>query len=678
MNSSEVPARLLTNTYNQTIMKNFYKSLLLVIFLLPSLLSTAQIGYSPVVDSLVNLITIQTLYDLEEKLTGVVEVTIQGQPETIVSRNSDEPANALAAQWILEQFEGFGLNAEFQYFGSHGENVIATKTGTKYPDKEYIICAHYDDMPYGPVAPGADDNASGTVGVLEAARLLADIDLDYTLKFIAFDEEEQGLIGSYHYADLAASNGDDILGVLNLDMIAWDSNDDYHMSISVNDNSMPFANMFISGMEIYSPILSYDFISTTSSDHSPFWYNGYQAILVIEDWNDFHAFYHTTNDNIQNLNMDYFLEMAKASVATIASLALDLTLMLDHEPLLSGNYTGDRVADLVINSNLGIPSGDNAPRLYYQIEDGEFEWLHASEIIDDTFRFVIPGQSIGTDVYYYFAVQDSSGILLSTLPYGGQGMNPPGTTPPSEQYTYFVGEQIAQEFCSDNMPVEAGPNSTTYDTLTVNAAGIITDLNVLFSLSHGSVGDLDIYLVGPDGTEIALSTGNGGTGSNFIFTLFDDEAEKSITSGSAPFNGSYIPEQPLYTFNDYEMAGDWILKIHNTGPSVGTLVNYCITYTYYEWVGIEQPVLSSVNLHQNYPNPCREYTFIKYELSKASDVKLTVFDFLGREVMQLVDNHEMAGTHALQVNTSDLPAGRYFYRLQTNDAVMVKSMMVIQ
>jgi len=272
---------LLTNTYNQTIMKNFYKSLLLVIFLLPSLLSTAQIGYSPVVDSLVNLITIQTLYDLEEKLTGVVEVTIQGQPETIVSRNSDEPANALAAQWILEQFEGFGLNAEFQYFGSHGENVIATKTGTKYPDKEYIICAHYDDMPYGPVAPGADDNASGTVGVLEAARLLADIDLDYTLKFIAFDEEEQGLIGSYHYADLAASNGDDILGVLNLDMIAWDSNDDYHMSISVNDNSMPFANMFISGMEIYSPILSYDFISTTSSDHTPFWYNGYQAILGI-------------------------------------------------------------------------------------------------------------------------------------------------------------------------------------------------------------------------------------------------------------------------------------------------------------------------------------------------------------------------------------------------------------
>ncbi|MEA3477113.1 MAG: M20/M25/M40 family metallo-hydrolase, partial [Bacteroidota bacterium] len=424
-------------------MKKIYKTLLLALCILPFQLTLAQIGYSPVVDSLVNLITIETLTTWEEQLTGEVEVTISGQPETIVSRHSNNPSNALAAQFILEQFQGFGLNAEFQNFGSQGENVIATKTGTKYPDKEYIICCHYDDMPSGPVAPGADDNGSGTVGVLEAARLLADMDLDYTVKFIAFDEEEQGLIGSYHYANLASSNGDDILGVLNMDMIAWDSDDDYHMSISVNDPSMPFANLFISGMGIYAPLLSHNFISTTASDHSPFWANGYQAILVIEDWNDFHAFYHTVNDNLQNLNMPFFLEMAKASVGTIASLAMDLTLQLYHEPLTSGNFTGDRVADLIISSNLGIPGGSNAPRLYYQIEGEDFVNLNASEIIDDTFRFIIPGQPVGTDVAYYFAVQDSSGNLMSTLPYGGQGLNPPGTTPPAELYDYFVGDQIA-------------------------------------------------------------------------------------------------------------------------------------------------------------------------------------------------------------------------------------------
>jgi hypothetical protein len=185
-------------------------------------------------------------------------------------------------------------------------------------------------------------------------------------------------------------------------------------------------------------------------------------------------------------------------------------------------------------------------------------------------------------------------------------------------------------------------------------------------------------LLGPDGTEITLSAGNGGSGSNYINTVFDDEAEQSITTGSAPFNGSFQPEQPLYTFDDYDMAGDWILEISNSGSSQGALVNYCITFNYYEWVGIEDPGIRTVELYQNFPNPCRDFTFIKYDLLQSSQVNLSVFDFLGREVMHLVNGYETKGVHAIQVNTSDLPAGRYFFRLQTNEAVIVKSMMVIQ
>ena len=659
-------------------MKKITIILTLFLFFLNLNSGRAQIGYSPVVDSLINLITVETLTEWEEQLTGEVEVIIASQPETIVSRHSNNPSNALAAQWILEQFQSFGLDAEFQYFDANGENVIAEKTGLVHPDKIYIICGHYDNMPSGPIAPGADDNASGTIGVIEAARLLANIDLDYTVKFIAFDEEEQGLIGSFHYASNAAANGEDILGVLNMDMISWDSDDDFEMSISVNDASMPFADMFISSMEIYAPDLNHNFISTTASDHAPFWYNGYQAILVIEDWNDFNDFYHTVNDKMDYLNWEYFREMARASVATIASLALDLTLMLDHEPLASGVYTQDRIADLIVSTNLGIPTGTNAPRIYYKIEDEDFEWANATEIIGDTFRFIIPGQNIGTDVFYYFAVQDSSENLVSTLPYGGQGMNPPGTIPPPELYAYFVGEQLMAEYCSDNLPVDLDPNDIAYDTISVNDAGIITDMDVLVSIGHNNVGDLHISLLGPDGAEIIMSSGNGGDGSNYINTVFDDEAEKSITTGSAPFNGSFQPEQPLYTFDDYDMAGDWVLKINNMGNVQGALVNYCITFNYYEWVSIEDPVINSVTLHQNFPNPCRDYTFIKYELQQAANVSLSIFDFLGREIMHLVDGFETKGVHAIQVNTSDLPGGRYFFRLQTDKSVTVKSMMVIQ
>ena len=127
-------------------------------------------------------------------------------------------------------------------YRSTGRNVLATKTGTKYPNRQYIICAHYDDMPSGALAPGADDNGSGTCAVLEAARLLAPFSFDYTIIFVAFDEEEQGLIGSHAYADTAYNKGDSILGVFNYDMIAWDGNNDYAYSIYSNSNSVGFSN----------------------------------------------------------------------------------------------------------------------------------------------------------------------------------------------------------------------------------------------------------------------------------------------------------------------------------------------------------------------------------------------------------------------------------------------------
>jgi photosystem II stability/assembly factor-like uncharacterized protein len=67
-------------------------------------------------------------------------------------------------------------------------NLIATKTGTTYPDQHYIVCAHYDATSNNPMvnAPGADDNGSGTATVLETARVLADYEFKYSIKFVLF------------------------------------------------------------------------------------------------------------------------------------------------------------------------------------------------------------------------------------------------------------------------------------------------------------------------------------------------------------------------------------------------------------------------------------------------------------------------------------------------------------
>ncbi|MFC1597180.1 M20/M25/M40 family metallo-hydrolase, partial [Planctomycetota bacterium] len=81
-------------------------------------------------------------------------------------------------------------------------NVIGVKLGETYPEDAYLVGAHYDSVSN----PGADDNASGVAGVMEIARVLSAHTFDSTLVFVAFDGEEMGLYGSYHYVEYHDSN----------------------------------------------------------------------------------------------------------------------------------------------------------------------------------------------------------------------------------------------------------------------------------------------------------------------------------------------------------------------------------------------------------------------------------------------------------------------------------------
>ncbi len=203
-------------------MKKFIPILLFgVLFVQPRAYSQ-----SPVVQSILEEMNIDSIVFFARELSGDVETNINGTPYTILSRHKNQPGNDKAADYIQQKLEYYGLEVFNQSFGSIGRNVYGVQTGTDYPNQKYIICAHYDDMPSGTLAPGADDNASGTAAVLETARVLSQHSFPFTIIYALWDEEEQGLIGSAYYAAQAASNGDSILGVINQDMIAWDENDD--------------------------------------------------------------------------------------------------------------------------------------------------------------------------------------------------------------------------------------------------------------------------------------------------------------------------------------------------------------------------------------------------------------------------------------------------------------------
>lgn len=207
-------------------------------------------------------------------------------------------------------------------------NVYATKTGTLYPDKYYIICGHYDDTSEMPTvrAPGADDNASGTATVIEAARVLADYNFLYSIRFMAFSGEEQGLLGSAAYAAYAAANGEQILGVINLDMVGYDGNNDGIMEIHAGNlsGSQAIGSLVASKIGAWGLPLTAQYItsgSTGASDHASFWNQGYPAILLIEDFQDFTPFYHTTNDRLSTLRQSYFLANARLAIGSLAVLA---------------------------------------------------------------------------------------------------------------------------------------------------------------------------------------------------------------------------------------------------------------------------------------------------------------------------------------------------------------------
>jgi len=161
-------------------MGNFYR--IGLCFLIVSLQSISAQTDS-LIQEIIDEVNIDTLYKYVSELSGATQTMIGGVPYTISSRYKSQPGNDKAADFIKEKLESFSLPAYNQTSGSTLRNVYAVQTGTVYPTQKYIICAHYDSKPSGPIAPGADDNASGTAAVLEAARILSQYATKYTIVY---------------------------------------------------------------------------------------------------------------------------------------------------------------------------------------------------------------------------------------------------------------------------------------------------------------------------------------------------------------------------------------------------------------------------------------------------------------------------------------------------------------
>ncbi|MBN1295854.1 M20/M25/M40 family metallo-hydrolase [bacterium] len=266
---------------------------------------------------------IQAWVDAVDPLQLMADLTTLTDFQT---RNSYTQGCRDAGIWLGDTFTNLGYSVSFQEHDRQmAPNVIAERRGVSLPEEIVILCGHYDSISLQPqtLAPGADDNGTGTAAVVHAARIFANTFFDRTLRFIAFSGEEQGLRGSQAYAQAMLDAGEQIIAVINLDMIGYVDSMPEELEIIGNESSSNLVGLFADCAATYTDLPVHTHIdgTVTASDHASFWSRGYTAVLGIEDNPIVYPYYHSIDDTVDKINADFLTRVTRSTVAVTAHAA---------------------------------------------------------------------------------------------------------------------------------------------------------------------------------------------------------------------------------------------------------------------------------------------------------------------------------------------------------------------
>ena len=246
-------------------------------------------------------------------------------------RNATTVIAEQAQNWLIEQFESYsGLEVSVHYFPYNGNmlaagNVVALKVGSEFPDEYIILSAHYDHQS----GPGADDNASGTAGILECAKILSQIETKRSIIFIATNCEEFGLVGSFAYAEKCAAQDMNIIAGFNLDQIGYNppSQADLKMGAGYSPVSKKLFDYYHQVANLYVPdVPTFHFIKGDhyNSDNVSFNIHGYASLYISDSEYDADIpCYHRPCDTLGNgvNSLELVRAFTQATLAATAELA---------------------------------------------------------------------------------------------------------------------------------------------------------------------------------------------------------------------------------------------------------------------------------------------------------------------------------------------------------------------
>lgn len=257
-------------------------------------------------------------------------------------------AHFYVREYIRQELQNWG-EVETHYFSMRGkthQNLILNLPGQNRAKNKrsapILIAAHYDAVPG---SPGADDNATGVAVLLEMARKFNTNPPRFPLRLIAFDLEEYGMVGSIQYASELKKNQDPLRLMLSLEMLGYCNptpgsqrypaglkyfypdrgnfialvgnlptvGDLRHLSRHIRRGGTPCEWLPIPNQGTVVP-------ATRLSDHSPFWDQGYRAILVTDTSFLRNPHYHQPGDTIDSLDLDFLTGVCQGLIAGIHNL----------------------------------------------------------------------------------------------------------------------------------------------------------------------------------------------------------------------------------------------------------------------------------------------------------------------------------------------------------------------
>jgi aminopeptidase YwaD len=293
-------------------------------------------------DDLTNLeIQYKKSFDILSMILQVNESILNKHVE-IIQDFGPHPTGSEACEavgeYLYNELSLDGLSVEYDpwiYKGYNSKNVVATLDGSGLSDGVAIICAHYDSVP---VSPGADDDGSGVAAVLTIAKIMSGYSFNCTIRFVLFSGEEQGMLGSKKYVEEISENKDNIIGVLCLDGIGYantsedggkvkhyaNDQSDWMVDISEEIACSYFENI---GLEVLR------LLNKKGSDHQSFIEYGYDASFL---WKNItNPYRHTSEDNINNVNITYLTKVCRLALGTFTRIACLDPLISDDDLKIS-------------------------------------------------------------------------------------------------------------------------------------------------------------------------------------------------------------------------------------------------------------------------------------------------------------------------------------------------------